>query len=131
MTATVPAAPDDRPAVICRQLTYRFGTRTAVDHLDLEIHGGEIFGLLGPNGAGKTTTIRMLTTLLPCPKGSIEMFGVDGAARPMDTRRLLGYVLQQLSADATLTGRENMMLYTRLFDFFTASRSSGSAMPGC
>jgi ABC-2 type transport system ATP-binding protein len=122
MTRTEPTTPDDRPAVICRQLTYRFGTRTAVDHLDLEIRAGEIFGLLGPNGAGKTTTIRMLTTLLPCPKGSIEVFGVDVAARPMDTRRLLGYVPQQLSADATLTGRENMMLYTRLFDVPRRSR---------
>ena len=53
------------PAVACRGLTKRFGTTLAVDHVDLEVAEGEIFGLLGPNGAGKTTTIRVLTTLIP------------------------------------------------------------------
>ena len=51
-------------AVRCADLSYRFGAHTAVDHVDLSIAPGEMFGLLGPNGAGKTTTIRMLTTLL-------------------------------------------------------------------
>ena len=51
------------PAVECDQITYTFGTHTAVDQLDLRIEPGETFGLLGPNGAGKTTTIRMLVTL--------------------------------------------------------------------
>jgi ABC-2 type transport system ATP-binding protein len=104
------------PAVSCRGLTHRFGETVAVDDIDLEVVQGEIFGLLGPNGAGKTTTIRILTTLLPCDRGVAEVFGLDVAAAPMGVRRLLGYVPQQLSADATLTGRENLMLYTRLYD---------------
>jgi ABC-2 type transport system ATP-binding protein len=62
-------------AVRCADLTYRFGTRTAVDHVDLSISPGEMFGLLGPNGAGKTTTIRMLTTLLKPATGSVTVFG--------------------------------------------------------
>jgi len=59
---------------------------------------------------GKTTTIRMITTLLSAPRGAISVFGVDVASRRMAVRRLIGYVPQQLSADATLTGRENVAL---------------------
>ena len=104
------------PAVTCRQLTHRYGDNLAVDHVDLEVRPGEVFGLLGPNGAGKTTTIRILTTLLPCQTGSAMVFGVDVAKRPMVVRRLLGYVPQQVSADSALSGRESLMLYARLYD---------------
>ena len=97
-------------------LTYRFGTHTAVDHVDLRIERGETFGLLGPNGAGKTTTIRMLVTLLRPMEGTISVLGVNAAERPMLVRRMIGYVPQLLSADATLTGRENVQLFARLFD---------------
>lgn len=103
-------------AVLCSGLTYRFGTHTAVDHVDLRIERGETFGLLGPNGAGKTTTIRMLTTLLRPMAGTISVLGVSTAERPMLVRRLIGYVPQLLSADATLSGRENVELFARLFD---------------
>ena len=104
------------PAVACHGLTYSFRDNVAVDHIDLDVAPGEVFGLLGPNGAGKTTTIRLLTTLLPAAQGTATVFGVDVAARPMAVRRLLGYVPQQLSADSALTGRENVMLFTRLYD---------------
>ena len=109
-------------AVVCSGVTYRFGSHTAVDHVDLRIERGETFGLLGPNGAGKTTTIRMLTTLLRPMAGAISVFGVDTAARPMLVRRMIGYVPQLLSADATLTGRENVELLARLFDVPRAVR---------
>ena len=104
------------PAVSCVDLTYRFGTHTAVDHVNLNIEPGEMFGLLGPNGAGKTTTIRMLTTLLKPMTGTVTVFGIDAAARPMLVRRVIGYVPQLLSADANLTGLENVELFARLFD---------------
>ena len=109
-------------AVVCSGLTYRFGSHTAVDHVDLRIERGETFGLLGLNGAGKTTTIRMLPTLLTPMAGAISVFGVDTAARPMLVRRIIGYVPQLLSADATLTGRENVELFARLFDVPRADR---------
>ncbi len=109
-------AAESHPAVSIAALDVRFGDTTAVEHLDLEVGDGEVFGLLGPNGAGKTTTIRVLTTLLPATSGSVRVFGVDVARRPMDVRRMIGFVPQQLSADAALTGRENVALFARLFD---------------
>ena len=121
--------PDDFavPAVECRGLTFRFGDKVAVRELDLVVHPGEVFALLGPNGAGKTTTIRVLTTLLPCRSGAARIFGVDVAERPMAARRLLGYVPQQVSADGALTGRENVMLFTRLYDVPRRRRKSVGA----
>jgi ABC-2 type transport system ATP-binding protein len=117
--AVITAPPGEEPgrsAVVCSGLTYRFGAHTAVDHVDLRIEQGETFGLLGPNGAGKTTTIRMLTTLLKPMAGSVSVLGVDAAGEPMRVRRMIGYVPQLLSADGTLTGRENVELFARLFD---------------
>ncbi|MGW9428022.1 ATP-binding cassette domain-containing protein [Streptomyces decoyicus] len=106
-------APD---AVTCRALRYAFGETRAVDGVDLSVRPGEVFGLLGPNGAGKTTAIRCITTLLPVPAGMVRVFGHDAAKERMAVRRLLGYVPQQLSADAGLTGRENVTLFARVFD---------------
>ena len=121
MTAQ-PAAPS-RPlggpnaaAVLCSGLVYRFGQHVAVDRVSLQISAGETFGLLGPNGAGKTTTIRMLTTLLKPAGGMAMVFGVSTAVKPMRVRRMIGYVPQLLSADAMLTGQENVELFARLFD---------------
>ncbi|MFJ9725110.1 ABC transporter ATP-binding protein [Streptomyces sp. NPDC101209] len=107
-------APAD--AVTCTALAYEFGETRAVDGLDLSVAKGEVFGLLGPNGAGKTTAIRCITTLLPVPAGMVRVFGHDAAKERMAVRRLLGYVPQQLSADAGLTGRENVALFARVFD---------------
>ena len=103
-------------AVSVHGLSYRFKEHLAVIDLDLDVRTGEVFGLLGPNGAGKTTTIRVLTTLLPLHDGEVRVFGYDVRRDKMAVRRTLGYVPQQLSADAALTGRENVMLFARLFD---------------
>jgi ABC-2 type transport system ATP-binding protein len=111
------------PAVSCAGVTYRFGDHVAVDDVDLTIGPGETFGLLGPNGAGKTTTIRMLVTLLKPMAGRISVFGADAAAQPMRVRRMIGYVPQLLSADGSLTGRENVELFARLFDVPRSGRT--------
>ncbi len=104
------------PAVECRDLTYMFKDFAAVSGLDLTVEQGQIVGLLGPNGAGKTTTIRVLNTLLPIQTGSVHIFGLDAARQKMAVRRLIGYVPQQLSIEAALTGRQNVELFARLFD---------------
>jgi ABC-2 type transport system ATP-binding protein len=109
-------------AVACRGLRYRFGEYAAVDGIDLDVARGEVFGLLGPNGAGKTTTIRVLNTLLPVQEGSVAVFGRDVSKAPMAVRRLIGYVPQQLSIEAALTGRENVTWFARLFDVPRAER---------
>jgi ABC-2 type transport system ATP-binding protein len=114
-------------AVRCADLSYRFGTHTAVDHVNLSIEPGEMFGLLGPNGAGKTTTIRMLTTLLKPATGTVTVFGINVAAHPMRVRRVIGYVPQLLSADANLTGLENVELFARLFDVPRKDRKQRAA----
>jgi ABC-2 type transport system ATP-binding protein len=97
-------------------LTRRFGDFTAVDHIDLTVYPGEVFGLLGPNGAGKTTTIKMLVTLLPPSEGSAAVGGYSITTQAGDVRRLIGYVPQALSADGTLTGYENLLVFARLYD---------------
>ena len=78
---------ENSPAVECRGLEYRFGEKRALAGIDLLVHRGEVFGLLGPNGAGKTTTIRVLTTLLPAPKGHAYVFGLDVHDHAMQVRR--------------------------------------------
>jgi ABC-2 type transport system ATP-binding protein len=103
-------------------LTRRFDGLVAVDHLDLTIERGAFYGLLGSNGAGKTTMIRMLTTLLPPSSGTARVSGFDIIQQPREVRRRIGYVPQMLSADAGLTGRENLMLSARLYSIPWAER---------
>jgi ABC-2 type transport system ATP-binding protein len=109
-------------ALECHGLRYSFKETVAVDGISLTVQPGEIFGLLGPNGAGKTTTIRAITGLLPVKPGIISVFGIDVAKHGMAVRRLIGYVPQMLSADGSLSGRENVTLFARLFDVPRAER---------
>ncbi|TVX91110.1 ATP-binding cassette domain-containing protein [Mycolicibacterium porcinum] len=104
------------PAIDCRHLTHRYGTFTAVDDLTLQVRRGETLGLLGPNGAGKTTAVRVLTTLTPVQQGEVRIFDLDANRHTMDIRHNIGYVPQQLSIEAALTGRQNVELFARLYD---------------
>ena len=97
-------------------LTRRFGEHMAVEALTISVAAGEVFGLLGPNGAGKTTTLKMLTTLLPPTSGSARIAGFDIVQQPAGVRRVIGYVPQLLSADGTLTGYENLLVFAKLYD---------------
>ena len=100
----------------------RFGDVTAVDHLNLHIRQGIIFGLLGPNGAGKSTTIKMLTTLLEPTSGTASVAGHDIVKAPAAVRRSIGYVPQLVSADGALTGYENLNLSARLYGISRSER---------
>jgi ABC-2 type transport system ATP-binding protein len=97
-------------------LTRRYGELTAVDALNISIEAGEVFGLLGPNGAGKTTAIKMLTTLLPPTSGNATIAGYDVVRHAAQVRRLIGYVPQALSADGSLSGYENLLIFAKLYD---------------
>src|SRR5579871_1173694 len=97
-------------------LVKRFGDHTAVDSINFAVEAGEIFGLLGPNGAGKSTTIKMLTTQLPPTAGRAQITGFDVFKQPTAVRRLIGYVPQAISADGSLTGFENLLVFARLYD---------------
>jgi len=103
-------------AVDTQALTRRFGSLVAVDSLTISVGVGEIFGLLGPNGAGKTTAIKMLVTLLPPTSGTARVAGADIAQQPVAVRRAIGYVPQMLSADGTLSGYENLLIFAKLYN---------------
>jgi ABC-2 type transport system ATP-binding protein len=110
-------------AIDCQHLTHRYGQFTAVDDLTLQVRCGETVGLLGPNGAGKTTVVRVLTTLTPVQRGEVYVFGLDSRRNTMDIRQNIGYVPQQLSIEAALTGRQNVELFARLYDVPRRQRS--------
>ncbi|WP_374087120.1 ABC transporter ATP-binding protein [Methylomicrobium lacus] len=113
----------DKFAIQVSELTRRFGHLTAVDHIELQVPYGEIFGLLGANGAGKSTLIKMLTTLLPPTSGSAEVGGFSIIRSPGQVRRRIGYVSQLLSADGALTGYENLRLSAKLYGLDKAERN--------
>jgi ribosome-dependent ATPase len=104
------------PAIEAEGLTQRFGSFTAVDHVNFKIEKGEIFGFLGSNGCGKTTTMKMLTGLLPPTEGTATLFGQPVDANDLESRRHVGFMTQAFSLYTELTVRQNMMLHARLFD---------------
>lgn len=89
---------------------------TAVDHVDLQIRRGELFGLLGPNGAGKTTTIRMICTLLEPTSGRVRVWSHDASKAPASVRRNLGVLLMgERSVYWKLSARENLEYFAALY----------------
>ena len=97
-------------------LTRRFGPVVAVNDMTITVEAGEVFGVLGPNGAGKTTAIKILTTLLPPSSGKASVGGFDVVHQASKVRRVIGYVPQMLSADGSLTGYENLLVFAKLYD---------------
>ena len=101
-------------AITTKSLTKQYGDLTALDHFDLLVEQGSIFGLLGPNGAGKTTLIRILTTLMRQTSGEASVGGLDTRSDGRAIRSLIGVVSQENSLDRYLTARENLELHARL-----------------
>nr|CAJ34360.1 ABC transporter (ATPase subunit) [Micromonospora sp. ML1] len=100
-------------------LCKRFGSVTALDHLELTVPEGKVHGLLGPNGAGKTTTVRVLTTLLRPDEGKAEIFGFDVRRNALQVRSIIGLTGQYTTVDDMLTGRENLHMVGKLFRMST------------
>ncbi|HEY8437738.1 MAG TPA: ABC transporter ATP-binding protein [Candidatus Limnocylindrales bacterium] len=107
---------DDRPRapIRTRGLTKLYGDLVAVDHLDLEVQAGEIFGLLGQNGAGKTTTILMLLGLTEPTDGQARVVGLDPARRPLEVKRRVGYLPDAVGFYTDMSGRDNLRYTARL-----------------
>src|SRR5439155_23376571 len=96
------------------QLTKRYGANLAVDHIDLEVEAGEIVGILGPNGSGKTTTILMLLGLTEPTSGRAIVAGFDPLRDPLEVKRRVGYLPDQVGFYDGLSARDNLAYTGRL-----------------
>lgn len=95
-------------------LTKQYGSYTAVDHLNLSVQKGEIFGLLGPNGAGKSTTILMMLGLTDPTSGSVKVCGINSTSNPIAVKRRVGYLPEDVGFYEDRTGFENLVYTARL-----------------
>jgi ABC-2 type transport system ATP-binding protein len=112
------------PVIEIRDLTRTFGALTAVDHLNLTVAAGEIFGLVGPDGAGKTTTLRMLCGLMNPSEGSARIAGHDVVQDPQAVKDRIGYMAQRFGLYGDLTVEENMVFYADLFGITGSERDT-------
>jgi ABC-2 type transport system ATP-binding protein len=96
-------------------LTRTFGKLTAVNHLNLTVAKGEVFGLVGPDGAGKTTTLRMLCGLMNITSGSARVAGFDVGGEPQQVKDRIGYMAQKFGLYGDLSVEENLLFYADLF----------------
>src|ERR1044071_2049818 len=101
--------------IACENLTKRFGSFTAVDHVTLSVAKGSIFGFLGPNGSGKSTVIRMLCGILEPTEGTARVGGIDVVKETDRLKGTIGYMSQKFSLYDELTTHENLLFYGRLY----------------
>ncbi len=108
-------------------LTKKYGGFTAVDHLDMSIVKGEIFGLLGPNGAGKSTTILMIMGLTEPDEGTVRVCGIDPVSRPVEVKKKVGYLPEDIGFYEKYSGLENLVFTGRL-NGIPEEKARGKAM---
>ena len=101
-------------AIRTRDLTKVYGRLTAVDHVNLSVPPGGVFGLLGPNGAGKTTIIKLLTGLSDLTSGEAQVAGFDVRSQPMEVKQRIGWVAAEVILDDDFSAWENLWLQARL-----------------
>jgi ABC-2 type transport system ATP-binding protein len=106
---------DESPAVRTEGLSKEFGQVRAVSNLDLQVGRGVFYGFLGPNGAGKSTTIKMLTGLLAPSSGKIEILGLDSLKQPVEVKRQIGVVPEDMALFERLTGAEFLTFVARIY----------------
>ena len=103
------------PAIVCEDLCKRYGKVTALNGFGMVAPEGTVYGLLGPNGAGKTTTVRVLATLLCPDSGRAEVAGFDVTSQPDQVRARIGLAGQNAAVDEILSGRQNLVMFGRLY----------------
>ncbi len=103
-------------SISARDLTYRYGNLTAVDHINFDVAEGEILGFLGPNGAGKTTAVRMLTGQLHPSEGSATVLGADISKAAKQVQQYLGVSFETTNLYEEMNALENLALFARLFN---------------
>ncbi|MGX6603338.1 ATP-binding cassette domain-containing protein [Micromonosporaceae bacterium Da 78-11] len=108
-------------ALEAHDLRKHYGEVRALDGFDLTVAAGEIHGLLGPNGAGKSTAVKALATLIDLDGGTARVAGHDVRTRPGQVRRRIGLVGQNAAVDEILGGRQNLVMFGRLFGLGTAA----------
>jgi ABC-2 type transport system ATP-binding protein len=109
------AAPSESAAVETFSLSKQFGDFVAVDHINLHVSRGSFFGFLGPNGAGKSTTIKMLTGLLAPTSGKLRVLGRDIMEEPIEVKKRIGVVPEDLNLFERLTGAEMLVFTGRMY----------------
>lgn len=107
---------------MANSLSKSYGSIIAVDSIDLSVNSGKIFGFLGPNGAGKTTTIKLLTTLIPPTRGTINILGIEATQHPLEVRKKIGVVLQQPSYEPTLSVEKSLEKYGMMWNVESKTR---------
>ncbi|GIE85916.1 ATP-binding cassette domain-containing protein [Actinoplanes regularis] len=107
--------PDHDLAIVVEGLRKRYGSKQALDGLDLTVRAGTVQGILGPNGAGKTTAVRIMSTLLRPDEGRVEVGGVDVRTRADEVRSRIGLLGQNAAVDEELSGRQNLEMFGRLY----------------
>jgi len=103
-------------AISADNLTYRYGTLTAVDHVTFDVSEGEILGFLGPNGAGKSTTVKLLTGQLKPVEGTANVLGMDVAKQTKDVQKHIGVAFETTNLYEQMTAVENLTLFARIYD---------------
>ena len=111
-------------AIKARGLTKRFGSLTAVDHLDLDVPRSIIYGFLGPNGSGKTTAIRMLCGLLTPTEGGASVLGLDVPENANTLKPQIGYMTQKFSLYGDLTVQENLEFIADIYSYKRSDRNA-------
>jgi ABC-2 type transport system ATP-binding protein len=111
----VRSAPQDDLAIQAIDVHKRYKTKAALDGFNLTVAAGTVCGLLGPNGAGKTTAVRILTTLLRLDAGRAYVAGCDVRTDPRTVRYRIGLVGQNASVDEILSGRQNLVMFGKLY----------------
>jgi ABC-2 type transport system ATP-binding protein len=118
----------EAPVISVHGLTKRFGPRTVVDHIDLEVARGRICGFLGPNGSGKTTTLRMICGLLIPDDGGGEVLGLDLKTQRRAIKQQIGYMTQKFGLFSDLSIAENLEFIARVYGLDQRQRRVNDAL---